>query len=167
MKEGIVVDTNVLVTANGRDTHADIRCRIACIEELERIRNSCQLLLDNRRLIFDEYSKKSNRSGQPGDGDSFLKWVWDNLWLDQKIRQVVVTPHGDRGFVEFPTDSRLKDFDRDDRKFVAVAVSSNSSPKVVNATDSRSWWHYREELHDIGIDVSFTCPELMTRPSNT
>ena len=52
------------------------------------------------------------------------------------------------------------EFDRDDRKFVAVALASGTSPPIVNASD-RDWWEHREVLQVHGIEILFLCPELM------
>ena len=161
MTERIVVDTNVLVVANSRDTDVNARCSLACIEELERIRQSCQLVIDDSDLILEEYRKYSNLSGEPGDGDKFLKWIWDYRWHDERIKQVTITPHPVREFEEFPDDPRLEQFDRSDRKFVAVARATDSFTRIVNATDRKSWWRYREELQDLGVIPTFTCPEMM------
>ena len=67
-----------------------------------------------------------------------------------------------RGFEEFPDSARLSSFDRSDRKFVAVALASGSSPKVLNAADT-DWWDHRQALEENGVDVVFLCPELMER----
>ena len=76
------------------------------------------------------------------------------------VRQVTITPHEQRGFEEFPDDPELARFDRDDRKFVAVALASGTSPPIVNASD-RDWWEHREALQVHGIEILFLCPELM------
>ena len=71
-----------------------------------------------------------------------------------------ITVHSDCGFEEFPNDPRLSNFDSDDRKFVAVALASQSDPQVLNATDT-DWWAHRKALEENGVDVVFLCPELM------
>ncbi len=40
-----VVDTNVLVAANGWGTHADEKCHEQCVEELERIKKHCVVVV--------------------------------------------------------------------------------------------------------------------------
>ena len=73
-----------------------------------------------------------------------------------------IHPHTEREFVEFPEDQRLADFDRDDRKFVAVALASGASPPIVNATDT-DWWEHRDALSEHSVNVRFLCTDLMTR----
>ena len=72
-----------------------------------------------------------------------------------------ITPSIDRTFEEYPDDDpALSSFDRDDRKFVAVAFASGTSPDIVNATDT-DWWPPRYALQEQGIRVRFLCPDLM------
>jgi len=65
-----------------------------------------------------------------------------------------------KDFVEFPNDSTLQNFDRSDRKFVAVALAHPETPPILNATDS-DWWHYRIALEMHGIKLHFLCPDAM------
>ena len=76
-----VVDTNVAIVANIRNTHADEECRLQCIEELEAICSTERVVvLDEGRLIFDEeYKKYLNFAGEPGGGDKFFKHVHDHM----------------------------------------------------------------------------------------
>lgn len=161
----VVIDTNVLVVANGRHDRAADTCVGACISALERARRET-VVLDDRQLILDEYRRHCSFSGQPGLGDAFFKWLWSRQANPRHCRQVPVTPHPKRGFVEFPDDERLKDFDHADRKFVAVALAAGDAPPVLNASDT-DWWHARTALGDHGVTVDFLCPELMPREPST
>ena len=154
------MDTNVPRTANGEADHAGPECEATCIQALRRIRTNWRLLLDDKRRIIEEYRKGLNPDGQPGPGDAFFKWLWENQANPLHCRIVPLTACEDRGFVEFPDDPRLAQFDDDDRKFVAVALASETAPKLLNATDT-DWWHYHQELAENGVDVEFLCPELM------
>ena len=162
-KTEIVIDTNVAVVANGHTSQAGPNCRRECIARLRRTVNELCVLLDDDNLILCEYRKRLSFSGQPGPGDAFFKWLWDNQGNPDHCRKVAVTTHSDRGFVEFPNDLDLSSFDRSDRKFVAVALTSGTEPKVLNASDT-DWWHYLQELQQHGIEVVFLCPELMRDP---
>ena len=159
-KPEVVMDTNVPRTANGEADHAGPDCEATCIQALRRIRTNWRLLLDDKRRIIEEYRKRLSHSGQPGPGDAFFKWLWENQANPQHCRIVLVTAHEDRGFVEFPDDPRLRKFDDDDRKFVAVALASGTEPELLNAVD-RDWWDHRKALAENGVDVVFLCPELM------
>ena len=50
-----VVDTNVVIAANGRNTHADSWCRLACIEKLEWLVDRGIVAVDELDLILGEY----------------------------------------------------------------------------------------------------------------
>ena len=159
-KPEIVVDTNVVIVANGDTPQASETCEIACIEKLEWIQDNCILLLDNMDLILKEYDPYFCHSGQPGPGDAFFRWLHFNQFNDQHCRTIAITPHAEREFAEFPDDPDLADFDRSDRKFVAVAIASGNAPEILNATDT-DWWQHRAALQRHGIKVTFLCPKLM------
>lgn len=161
-KAEVVVDTNVPLVANGKAEQADLACEVACVRKLIQIRSERRILLDDKQLIIEEYRRNLNHSGQPGVGDVFFKWLYENQANPLHCRIVPVTCHADRVFAEFPEDPRLVKFDKDDRKFVAVALASGINPQVLNATDT-DWWHDRQALAENGVNVLFLCPELMER----
>ena len=161
-KGEVVVDTNVPLVANGKAEQADLKCEVACVRKLIQIQSEQRTLLDDKMLIMGEYRRNLSHSGQPGVGDAFFKWLWENQANEQHCRIVPLTIHSDRGFVEFPDDARLSSFDLADRKFVAVALASGTGPKVLNATDT-DWWHDRQVLAEHGIQIVFLCPELMEK----
>jgi hypothetical protein len=159
------MDTNVAVVANGKASHAGDGCVRTCIDSLVAIRERQRLLLDDQGLILREYRRHLSPSGQPGPGDAFFKWLWNNQSNPRHCRQVQVTPAGDPWlFDEFPQDSSLASFDPSDRKFVAVAIASQERPPILNASDA-DWWEHREALRRHGIQIRFLCPELMQRTS--
>lgn len=155
-----VVDTNVSVVANGKSEQADPDCVIACIQALMEVREQGVILLDSAGLILKEYMRNLSMSGQPGPGDFFMKWVWTVQAFPNHCRQISITPHDDdpTSFVEFPSDPELADFDLSDRKFVAVALASDSAPDLLNAVDS-DWAEYYPALARHGIRLTFLCPQ--------
>ena len=160
-KAEVVIDTNVAAVANRKTEQASPSCILNCVSRLRQVQNECRVLLDNRNLIFREYQNLLNFSGQPGLGDAFFKWLFDNQANPEHCRMITVNLHADRGFEEFPDDPILAGFDHDDRKFVAVAQASGANSTILNASDT-DWWDYRRELSRHGIQVDFICPELMT-----
>ncbi len=161
-KADVVVDTNVPLVANGKAEQADWECVAVCVRKLRQVQAEHRTLVDDKQLIFKEYLKRLSLSGQPGVGDAFFKWLWENQANPQHCRIVPVTVHEVRGFEEFPDSARLSSFDRSDRKFVAVALASGSSPKVLNAADT-DWRDHRQALAENGVDVVCLCPELMEK----
>jgi hypothetical protein len=158
----LVVDTNVPIVANGRAPQAGPSCVLACIDALDNLRLHQQIVLDNLGRILDEYRNHLSAKGQPGVGDAFFKWAWQNQGNAAHCEMVDIRPRGNgEDYEEFPDDPELARFDRSDRKFVAVALASHLDPSVLNATDP-DWWDYRECLEKHGVRVVFLCPNLMT-----
>lgn len=157
MRTPVVVDTNVIWVANGETEQAGPRCVEACVDRLEGIKKTGGLLLDQGGCILEEYPKPK---GQPKVGHAFKIWVWTNEYNPERCTRVSIEPDDRRGFAEFPDDNELTNFDRKDRKFVAVAIASGESPPIVNAADP-GWWKHRRALARHGVEVDFICPELM------
>ena len=150
-----VVDTNVAIVAN-KAADVDVCCERACIDELQRVAERCIVVVDEGLLILEEYRKRLT-PGRSGVGNVFFKHVWDNLFGDDKVRRVRITPAGDdRGFEELPPNT----FDRSDRKFLATAVSGGA--EVLNATDS-DWAEHRELTDRLGVAVRQLCPRYATK----
>lgn len=160
MDEKIVIDTNVAISANGRDTHAGLSCQLAC-EALLASCDDLDIALDNRELIMDEYAKHLNYSGQPDIGDRFFKYLYRNQYSSKKIHLVNITPshNSAKSFEELP-ENRL---DPSDRKFLAVAVVANAT--IVNATDS-DWSEQQPLLDELNISIKQLCPEHCHRQAN-
>ena len=149
-----VVDTNVAIAANGRNTHADDACRLACIKMLRTLVDRETVAVDDRGRIVEEYRPYLRWSGPPGVGDIFFKHVFDHQYRDRRVRRVALTDAADerRGFAELPPN----DFDPSDRKFLAVAVAAGAV--VLNATDS-DWAEHRTLTDELGITVRQLCPQ--------
>lgn len=159
LPEKCLVDTNVPKTANlatQPDPASDVPncCVLACIEAIEHVIRRWALVMDAGDEIFDEYRQQLSMSGQPGVGDRFMKWVHDYRW---SLDRVAITKNGD-SYDEFPDHDGLKEFDKSDRKFVAVANAHSEKPPILQATDSK-WWGWKEALEEVGITVNFLCPE--------
>ena len=154
MTDRIVVDTNVLIVANGNNEQADPECELACIEALEGAKTGKQtVLIDASNLIMDEYSRHCSYSGSPGVGDMFFKFLHDYQHSAKNVIRVSIqeTPDEDGGFANLPPNN----FDRDDRKFLAVAKAGDG--RVVNATDSH-WSEHAAFIDSIGVQVLELCP---------
>ena len=153
----VVVETNVAIAANGRDTHASVVCQYECVNFLEKLTASKSkdvVLVDDKELILDEYKRHLNYRGQPGVGDIFFKYLHDNMYSNKKIRKISITPNDDdsRGFNELPENT----IDKSDRKFLAVALVGNGV--LCNAMDTD--WHEKADfVNDLGVTVSQLCPE--------
>lgn len=161
MTTHVVIDTNVLVVANGGHEAAGLSCVDNCIAALIAARNATVIVDDGYRM-FEQYRQYCSHAGQPGVGDAFFKWLWDYQGMPATCMQVAVSRIGPEptDFAEFPQDQRLAQFDPADRVFVAVAIASGVKPPILNASDT-DWWNARTALAENGIEVQFLCPELM------
>ncbi|WP_371374859.1 hypothetical protein [Thalassotalea aquiviva] len=153
-----VIDTNVLVVANGKSNQASIDCELSCIEFIETYKN-LTIALDHTGLIMDEYEIHCSYKGSPGLGDKFFKYLYDNQYdPSSNINLVNITPCDDeaKSFEELPDN----EFDRSDRKLLATAVVANAD--VVNATDS-DWIEQKELMQQLGVTVTQLCPDCCDR----
>jgi hypothetical protein len=157
-----IVDTNVPRVANRKSNQASPACVLNCANKLREIQEQHIIVLDDKWLIIKEYRHQLSDTGQPGLGDAFFKWVLTNQANPQRCQQVKITPTTENSFEEFPEDESLADFDKSDRKFVAVALTHPEKPPILNAVDS-DWKNFEIALNNIGITIIFLCPELTTR----
>lgn len=151
-----VVDTNVAIAANGRNTHASPHCQLKCIEFLQEIinpRKGNTLVLDLPGYILDEYRIHLNYRGQPGVGDLFFKFLHDNLYSTERVIQVAISPIADetRGFEELPPNK----LDPGDRKFLATSIVGAAN--LFNALDT-DWSEQVELTKELGVEVVELCP---------
>jgi hypothetical protein len=162
-----IIDTNVLIAANGRDCpQVTSQCESNTRQYLYDLQRKGTIIIDNQRLILSEYMRKVNQTGEPGIGDKFLKWILRNQANIKHCEQVTIhsIPSQDKNeFEEFPSDPELEKFDRSDRKFVAVALAVPDRPPIVVAVD-RGWTRFHEPLVNNGIKIQFLCPDVVTRP---
>ena len=150
----VVVDTNVAIVANGRNTHANLACQLSCIEELQTTIKRRIVVVDDHGLIFAEYKDYLNFIGEPGVGDAFFKHLFNHEYDRRKVLRVTITPLEDeaRGFAELPVNH----LDRSDRKLLAAAVVAKAT--VLNATD-RDWHEQAALVQALGVPVTQVCPQ--------
>jgi hypothetical protein len=97
-------------------------------------------------------------AGQPGVGDAFIKWIYDNLGREESVHRIGLTAaEGAHRFAEFPDHPELDEFDPSDEVFVAVASAHDEKPPILEASDSK-WWGWKDGLLECGIEVEFLCP---------
>lgn len=151
-----VVDTNVVLVANGQHQDISAECVKNCALELQTIMRAGTLVLDNGFLILAEYLNKTQPKTGNRPGDAFVKWALQNRVNRQFVDLVPLQDHDARGFETFPNDPALDRFDGPDRKFVAVAGAHAGQPPILQAADSK-WLDWSTALAQHGITVSFIC----------
>lgn len=158
-----VIDTNVAIVANERSPQAGPDCVLRCVEALESAREGV-IVIDDAYRILDEYMNHLSFAGEPGAGDAFFKWLFENQAVEERCERVPLTLRSDDpdDFNEFPADPELAKFDPPDRKFVAVALASRLGPEILYAVDS-DWWNHQEALERNGVKVRLVCPDQAVR----
>lgn len=153
-----VVDTNVLLVANGQ--HADVSsdCVEACILSLQALMKNGTTVIDDGYRILGEYQNKTSLYPPKGAGDVFLKWLLRNAGNAKKVQLVVISETSKNCFAEFPDPELEAIFDAPDRKFAAVAHAHAEKPPVLQAADCKwlDWW---PALRAKGVEVNFLCPD--------
>jgi hypothetical protein len=157
-----VIDSNVLAVAEGLYGDTSDGCVLACVENLEALQRGEITVVDEADEIVFEYLGAVRHGGRPGVGAKFAKWIHSRRFDVRVCERVRITPVNDNPptYAEFPDDPALRNFDPDDRKFIAVAAAHPDRPPVLEAVD-RVWWTHRAALAAAGIDIQFLCiPEI-------
>ncbi|MDE2876677.1 MAG: hypothetical protein OXU69_15225 [Gemmatimonadota bacterium] len=159
MTDRSVVDTNVLVAANGRDTHVDENCQLACVDELARLAREELVCVDDKGLIMREYGKRTSHKGQAGPGTVFYKQLWAKMADTRRVSLVPVEPADPEGR-DFSNPVLPPNNLKKDAKFLAVAVKAHAV--IVNASDS-DWAEHRDLTNRLGVEVRQLCPQHAIR----
>lgn len=167
----VVIDTNVLVVANGRSVapQASEKCVALCRARLAELRRGSEsILLDDKKRIIQEYRRNLNEKVR-GYGNQF--------WLELKRRyynpksspntviKVKITSLTGNGteFEEFPNDdASLKDFHKKDKKFVAVSLayqSESGEEAPILKADDKGWENFKSALAAHDVEVISICEE--------
>ncbi|MBX7169310.1 MAG: hypothetical protein K1X74_23460 [Pirellulales bacterium] len=157
-----VIDTNVLLVANG--DHADVSadCTAECVRRLLAMQGSGVTVIDDGFRILGEYLHKTKLNPPKGVGDVFLKWLLREANNPARVEQVPLTETAGDWFDEFPDPALQRAFDIADRKFAAVAHAHPHKPAVWQAADCKwlDWW---QPLNARGVRVTFLCAEDVCR----
>ncbi len=160
-RQAIIVDTNVLMVAEGRHQDASVSCTQRCQRRLLEIQRSGRVVIDDQYRILGEYGRQFlDRRRQPGVGQAFFKWLHNNQGVAERCERVELTEveGEEHTFVEYPGDPAPSDFDPPDRKFIAVAAAHAQRPPIAQALDSK-WWGAREAFTAVGLTIEFLCEE--------
>ncbi len=158
----VVVDTNVILVANNAHKDVSPECVLECVRRLQQLMKSDSIAIDDAYRILGEYHNRTSPRKAKGVGDLFLKWVLTKLADTTRVHQVPLTELDEDQFAEFPVASLEANFDRPDRKFVAVANAHPDKPPIWQAADCKwlDWW---PELNANGVEVQFLCGDDVCR----
>jgi hypothetical protein len=153
-----IIDTNIPIIANNQDSpKPNNGCVKECIETLINLQNRGKIILDYQWEIIREYQNKLTSRKPVRVGDLFLRWVLTNRKNKSKceLHDIPLDPEREGNYLHFPKDPDLETFDRNDRKFVALAVAA--SAPIYTAADS-DWNDYSEEFTRNNIKIKDLCP---------
>jgi hypothetical protein len=157
-----VVDTNVLLVANGQHPDISPECVISCAKRLERLKRDKIFVVDDGYEIVREYQNKTQPRTGKGPGDAFLKWALQNLGNPSRCHRVTLNETHPSMYAQFPDPVLQPHFDPPDRKFAAVANAHPDKPPILQAADCK-WLNWKSPLAAAGISVDFVCPEDVCR----
>lgn len=150
-----VIDTNVLLVANGQHSNVSTDCVTECVKRLQLIQKVGTTVIDDGFRNLGEYQNKTSLNPPKGVGDVFLKWLLRQSGSAQ-VEQVTLNESAENCFIEFPDPELEPLFDAPDRMFAAVAHAHPEKPTIWQASDCKwlDWW---PALKDKGINVDFLC----------
>lgn len=151
-----IVDTNVILVANGRHPGVTAACVAACQHWLVRIMDEGRIALDDGFALLGEYQHKADAQRGDGVGDAFLRWALHHRDDAARCDRIALLPHAVRRYAAFPDDPDLSDFDAADRMFVALARTHPEQPDILQAADSK-WLDWAPALARHGVRVRFLC----------
>jgi hypothetical protein len=151
-----IVDTNVILVANGQHDNVGSECVAECAVRLEGIMLRGRIALDSKFEVLSEYQNKTQPVRAKRPGDVFVKWALQNRSNSDRCDSVSLEENPQRKYEAFPDDHRLATFDESDRKFVAIASAHPQKPAILQATDSK-WLAWNDALKDHGLTVEFLC----------
>lgn len=151
MKKLYVVDTNVLAVANGAAEHMSMDSKLKAGKWLAEALRSKFFGFDTARAVENEYARHANRSGQPGIGDAFFR----QAIATSRVRYLDIGAGLHEINSKLPAS--LRDFDEDDRKWIALYVVGGAEA-IVNASDS-DYMERKEDLEAEKIRVLELCRE--------
>jgi hypothetical protein len=156
-----VVDTNVLAVAEGLNEGASSDCEAACVRLAGQIASGDVILVVDSAItgekVFGEYLERLAQSPRDGIGKKLAVTLYHRRF-DQSVCQIVdATPCEDDPRTDFEeVPDALRDFDRDDHKWIALARAAPQHTPVYQALDGE-WWARRSDLLREGVEVQFLC----------
>ena len=157
MSSAVVLDTNVLLVADGQHPDVGDECLAKCVDLLEQVRRRGVIVIDDEYRVLREYQGKLPGKGKRL-GSVFLKWLQQNKTNRLRVHQVTINESSVDWFEEFPDQTLQRCFDPKDRKFVAISAAHPDKPDICEATDCK-WLDWAGALSQNGIKVIFCCPK--------
>ena len=117
-------------------------CRKCVVFLNELQQKKASILFDTDGKVLHEYRNAFRLNNYPNNATMFLMYAQQNVeYIELRSTNGVYDP--------YPGDEELKQFDRSDQKFIAMAYQHSLHPPVVEASDSK-WWGIKDSLAKFG-----------------
>jgi len=155
-----IIDSNVIAIANGLQTDASLQCEQNAIYFLQQIqeiadKNECILIYDDRFVILNECQRHCTNATKKRLGNVFLKWIHNNKNNPDKCK-----------LQNLPIDIETNDellppcfdgFDRNDRKYLFLALAFKQSNPNLHYGIDRGYQKYSHCFIEENIELSRLC----------
>jgi len=155
-----VIDTNVWVMLDAvtRIDQLDRDCAVNCVYWMKSIMESDdQIAVDVMMKILTKYRANIKNGGL---AQQYLNQLLTQPITRLKFREI---KYDSDGYAIIP-DGLFED--EDDRKFIAVALTFDPPPPIINATDT-DWGKEREKLVQAKITITELCPAYIKAKMRT
>ena len=164
-----IIDTNVPLTAAGRNFQATDTCVLSCGETISRIqKGEIAIVVDKDNKAIAEYRNNMYPDPKGTPAGQFLMYLLMNRNHPRRVKSLSLRTDAQGQFEDYPdkddnwttTDSRCKQFDTDDKKWVALALrfkrDTGVDAPIVNAAD-RCWLAFESHLESAGVKLESLC----------
>lgn len=157
MNDKIIMDTNVAAKAATPQEECkpeEWNMQEQCIEFIREFTKNIdsQLVLDFDYEIIKEYRNRIPDNTPIGK----IFWRWFNSYIG-KIpfeNMAKLEKDADGNYIMFPLEKRTEEFDKSDRKFVALARTHNEHPPIIEAADGK-WLGFKDVFSEYGVHIEF------------
>ncbi len=164
-----IIDTNVPLTAAGRNPQATSVCVLNCGEIISRIlKGEIVVVVDVNDSAIAEYRNNMYPDPNGTPAGQFLMYLLTNKNRSRRVKSVSLALDENGQFEDYPDsgdtwttgDVRCKRFDLDDKKWVALArrfrLETQANAPIVNAAD-QCWIAFEPQLESAGVKLETLC----------
>ncbi len=166
-----ILDTNVPLTAVGKNAEASPRCELECEEVVNLVlKGEIKVVLDDGDSIITEYRNNMHPDPNGTRAGQFLMYLFLNKHRPSRIKRMSLKTNDHGHFIDYPDDKdewsteipHCERFDPDDKKWVALALrfkaETGIDAPIVNAAD-RCWLAFEPHLQASGVKLETLCRE--------
>jgi hypothetical protein len=156
LKTYSIIDSNVLAIANELHDAAELLCVKAASDFLRNMTNDLNriIVIDNLFAILNEYGAHCSPTSRQKMGFVFYKWIQRHKDSERVSKYLLPT--------NFEDDAELlpvcfAGFDRNDRKYLYLALQLKHKKPTVNYGIDRGYQRYAECFLNEGIILNELC----------